>query len=254
MKLLLAVFPLCLFVCTTDTSHPKPSCHYPPSQWCHSLQIAIECKVQKQCMELKATRTNSAVPPVAVVLYYESLCPFSRVFITQQLFPTWTLLQDIMTVTLVPYGNTKEFSSVNSRFVCQHGEAECHGNVIQACVTHLTGPSAFPIISCMEAAADVLSAAQPCLQLYAPNVSWSSVDACSKGNLGYELMHNNAVMTRALNPAHTHVPWLTINGEYKEENEAKAMWSLFHLVCQLYQGVKPPACSGAQVRLERNFS
>lgn len=26
-------------------SHPKPSCGYPPSQWCRSLQIAIECGV-----------------------------------------------------------------------------------------------------------------------------------------------------------------------------------------------------------------
>lgn len=26
-------------------SHPKPSCGYPPSQWCRSLEIAIECGV-----------------------------------------------------------------------------------------------------------------------------------------------------------------------------------------------------------------
>lgn len=58
-------------------------------------------------MEVNATRPNWAVPPVSVILYYESLCPDCRVFITQQFFPTWTMLQDIMTVTLVPYGNAK---------------------------------------------------------------------------------------------------------------------------------------------------
>ncbi|CAL8261866.1 unnamed protein product [Arctogadus glacialis] len=56
-------------------------------------------------MELSATRQRR--PPVAVALYYDSLCPGSRLFLTQQLFPTWTLLQDVMELTLVPYGNTQ---------------------------------------------------------------------------------------------------------------------------------------------------
>uniref|UniRef100_G3NZR6 Gamma-interferon-inducible lysosomal thiol reductase n=1 Tax=Gasterosteus aculeatus aculeatus TaxID=481459 RepID=G3NZR6_GASAC len=234
----------------SGTSHPKPSCRYPPSQWCRSLEIAISCNVQKQCMELNATRTNQAAPPVSVTLYYESLCPDSRVFITQQLFPTWTMLQDIMTVTLVPYGNAMENPSASSPFICQHGEAECRGNLIEACMIHLTGPSAFQIIYCMESAENVLNAAQP---LYAPAVSWSSVDACSRGGLGRQLMHAYAAMTRALHPAHTHVPWLTVNGEYTEENEDKVLSSLFHFVCRLYKGVKPPVCTGAQVRLNRSF-
>ncbi|KAF3835279.1 hypothetical protein F7725_027837 [Dissostichus mawsoni] len=156
-------------------------------------------------MELNATRPSRAVPPVSVTLYYEILCPGCRGFISQQLFPTWTMLQDIMTVTLVPYGNAK------------------------ACIIHLTGHSAFQIIYCMESAANVLNAAQPCLQLYAPSVSWARVSSCVTGDLGNQLMHANAVMTRALSPAHTHVPWVTF-----------------------YGGVKPPACNGAPVRLNRS--
>ncbi|KAM7012899.1 gamma-interferon-inducible lysosomal thiol reductase-like [Tautogolabrus adspersus] len=251
---LIAVFLLlCAERRSSGMSHPKPSCRYPPSQWCRSLEIAIACKVQKQCMEVNATRPNQSVPPVSITLYYESLCPACRVFITQQLFPTWTMLQDIMTVTLVPYGNAKELQSAKSPFSCQHGEPECSGNMIEACIIHLTGHSAFQIIYCMESSADVVSAARPCVQLYAPSVSWSSVDLCVKGLMGNQLMHANAAMTRALSPAHTHVPWVTFNGEYSEENEDKAMSSLFRLVCQLYKGVKPPACTGATVRLNRGF-
>ncbi|KAM6921893.1 gamma-interferon-inducible lysosomal thiol reductase-like [Xenentodon cancila] len=255
MKLLLAVVVLISADWSAfGNSHPKPACRYPPSQWCRSLEIAIECRVQKQCMELNAIRPNDTVPPVSITLYYESLCPDCRIFITQQLFPTWLMLQEIMSVTLVPFGNAKEVPSANSAFVCQHGEPECRGNMIEACIIHLTGNSlAFHIIYCMESAADVLGAAQPCVQLYAPSVSWSSIDSCVNGDLGYHLMHANAVMTRALNPAHTHVPWVTLNGEYTEENEDKAMSSLFHLVCELYKGVKPPACTGAPVKLSRGF-
>uniref|UniRef100_A0A7N8XFP8 Gamma-interferon-inducible lysosomal thiol reductase n=1 Tax=Mastacembelus armatus TaxID=205130 RepID=A0A7N8XFP8_9TELE len=239
MKLsgLLAVF---FFLCTDRTGfgtfHLKPACHYPPSQWCRSLEIAIECKVQKQCMEVNATRLNQAVSPVSVTLYYESLCPACSLHLPAALSHLDVILL-----------------SANSPFTCQHGEPECRGNMIEACIIHLSGHSAFHIIYCMESAADVLNAAEPCLQLYAPSVSWSSVDSCVKGGLGYQLMHANAVITRALNPAHTHIPWVTFNGKYKEENEDKAMSSLPHLVCHLYKGVKPPACTGASVRLDRNI-
>ncbi|XP_030640094.1 gamma-interferon-inducible lysosomal thiol reductase [Chanos chanos] len=233
-------------------SHPKPSCGYPPSQWCRSLEIAIECGVQKQCMELNATRPDPSVPPVEVTLYYESLCPGCRAFITQQLYPTWILLGDIMTVNLVPYGNAKEIPGSNS-FACQHGEAECLANLMEACILNATNEMAFPIIYCMESSSDVLAAAQPCLQLHTSSVKWETIESCSRGNAGHNLVHANALKTQALRPAHTHVPWVTFNGGYSQEWEDRAMSTLFNLVCSLYKGGKPPACTGALKKLNRSF-
>lgn len=65
-------------------------------------------QAQKHCGNL-ATRLATRVPssPVSLTLYYESLCPYCRYFVTQQLFPTWVMLNEIMTVTLVPYGNAE---------------------------------------------------------------------------------------------------------------------------------------------------
>ncbi|TRY57422.1 hypothetical protein DNTS_031419 [Danionella cerebrum] len=251
-SLVLCVLSFIIFYGIESKSHPKPSCGYPPSQWCRSLEIAIECGVQKQCMELNATRPDPEVPQVEISLYYESLCPGCRSFITEQLFPTWVLLKDIMRVHLIPFGNAKELPEENL-FSCQHGESECDTNMMQACIISAANHAAFPVIYCMESSADVLNSAKPCLQLHAPFTKWETVESCTKGELGLTLMHRNAINTQALNPAHTHVPWITFNGNYTSEMEDKAMSTLFTLVCSLYKGVKPPVCTGAMKKLDRSF-
>ncbi|CAL8252036.1 unnamed protein product [Merluccius merluccius] len=244
---------LLLVMGVSEGSHPKPSCPYPPSQWCRSLQIAIECQVQKQCMELNATRPSPGRPLVEVTLYYESLCPGCRVFLTQQLYPTWTMLQDIMNLTLVPYGNTQELPSGTSPFSCQHGEAECQTNMMEACILHLAGDASLHIIYCMESSTHALHAARPCVALYAPALSWAAVECCAQGGQGVQLMKDHAARTQGLNPTHSHVPWVTIDGEHREEVQEKAMASLFHLVCDLYKARKPPVCTGVQVKLDRSL-
>ena len=47
------------------------------------------------------------VQTVKVALYYESLCPGCREFLTHQLYPACKKLYsiDILDITLVPYGN-----------------------------------------------------------------------------------------------------------------------------------------------------
>lgn len=232
-------------------SHPKPSCRYPPSQWCRSLEIALQCKVLKQCMEVRAVTPQQNAPPVSLSVFYESLCPAWRRFLSQQLFPTWTMLQDILTVHLVPYSFSKDPST--GFFPCQPGEPECTMNMLEACVVQLSGLSALEIINCMESSADVLIAARPCLQLYAPALPWSSVQSCVNGSKGPQLMTRNTRLGRVRTPAPAHLPWLTFNGIYSDENEDRAMSSLFTLVCQLYQGIKPPACTGVPVHLDRGF-
>ena len=50
---------------------------------------------------------NLQAPRVELELYYESLCPDCREFITGQLISTYRKVADIMNITLVPYGNAE---------------------------------------------------------------------------------------------------------------------------------------------------
>nr|XP_046263852.1 gamma-interferon-inducible lysosomal thiol reductase-like [Scatophagus argus] len=222
------------------------SCTYPPSKWCSSLDSAVQCGVLKQCLERNFTRSHQTADPVEVGLYYESLCPGCRGFLSNMLFPTWVLLNDIMSVTLVPYGNAQEKHD-GQKYVydCQHGEQECLGNMIETCLLNMTD-MAFPIIFCMESSTDVIKSAKSCLELYSPQLSWDTVMSCVNGDQGNQLMHQNALKTSALKPPHEYVPWVTVNGVHTEDLQEKAMSSLFNLVCSMYKGTQTPACGGRQ--------
>ncbi|KAK2901005.1 hypothetical protein Q8A67_009120 [Cirrhinus molitorella] len=240
---------LLFVVCSLSTCSGMfvKNCKYPPSQWCDSKHIAAECGVLEQCMKFNLTKTNA--DKVTVSLYYESLCPGCREFLVLQLVPTLIMLQDIMTIELVPYGNAQESGSEGKYiYTCQHGENECLGNMIETCLLNTLGLDAFAVIFCMESGVDVLKDAQPCLGVYFPNTTWDSVMKCATGDEGNKLMHQNALKTNALKPPHEYVPWITINGEHTEDLQNKAMTSLFSLVCSLYKGDKPPACGQGSVK------
>ncbi|KAL7849383.1 hypothetical protein SRHO_G00210060 [Serrasalmus rhombeus] len=187
------------------------------------------------------TKPNGAA--VNVSLYYESLCPGCRQFLVGELMPTFFMLNDIMNVELVPYGNAQEKQSAGKyEFICQHGAEECQGNMIETCMLNKMGGYAYLVINCMEMSRDVVNAAKPCTDLFS-DTPWKTIDSCVNGDEGNKLMHQNAVKTGALKPPHQYVPWVTINGEHTDDLQDKAMSSLFNLVCSLYKGEKPPACT-----------
>lgn len=249
-----ALLPLVLTVClNVQYASSFSSCSYPPSKWCSSLDSAIQCGVLKQCLESNFTRSHQTAAPVQVGFYYESLCPGCRMFLTGMLFPTWMLVRDIMSVTMVPYGNAEEKPDGQKyKFECQHGEQECLGNMIETCLLSMSKAS-HQIIYCMESSIDVIKAAKSCLELYSDDLSWDRLMGCVKGDVGNELMHQNALKTRALDPPHQYVPWVTINGEHTEDLQDKAMSNLLNLVCSLYKGSKPETCGG-QKRHFRSYS
>ncbi|CAL1579210.1 unnamed protein product [Knipowitschia caucasica] len=213
------------------------------SSWCSSPEVAARCGVLKRCQKGNSTWLPQSPEPVKVEVFYETLCPDCIDFMTHMLYPSSVLLRDVLDLTVVPYGNAREsFDGQRYIFSCQHGEQECLGNMIQACVLNMVPAEASIIVFCMEAAADVVQAAQACVELYAPQLPWDRLADCVKGDLGNQLMHENAKKTKALSPPHTSVPWVTVDGVHTEELQEKALSSLVSLVCSKYQGPKPAVC------------
>lgn len=208
----------------------------------------MNCFIWLSCL-ISLTCINAESSPVKVELYYESLCPGCREFISGQLFETWKTLQKtgILSVGLYPYGNAKESQLPDGswKFQCQHGQPECTGNLIEVCIENSVKFDAdqyLPAIHCMEASDDPVSNAEACVKENLPGVDYNSVDQCAKGKLGNILMHQMGKKTESLDPSHTYVPWIVVNGQHTEDIQNEASEHLLALVCDMYTGSKPKEC------------
>ena len=89
---------------------------------------------------------------VNVEIFYESLCPDSKNFFVDTLSPIISQFRPYISITLVPYGKAKTTKTQQSyQFSCQHGSAECQGNLYHNCAQkYITDQvSKIRLISCM---------------------------------------------------------------------------------------------------------
>ncbi|KAK8598309.1 hypothetical protein V6N13_094282 [Hibiscus sabdariffa] len=179
---------------------------------------------------------------VSLTLYYESLCPFSANFIVNYLPKLFERdLISIVDLRLVPWGNAK--LKGNDTFECQHGPAECLLNTLEACALDAWPKlnDHFPFIYCVEA-----------FVYKGKYLEWEScfeklgleakpVTDCYSTGLGKKLDLQYAAETNALEPPHTYVPWVVVDGQPLYEDYENYL----SYVCKAYKGdALPKACSG----------
>ena len=152
--------------------------------------VLIILPLMTQSFVLDIDNSNSLVitadpEPVLVELYYESLCPGCRQFITSMLSPTWDLMKDTgtMQVAVYPYGNANQTQNPDGSwmFSCQHGDKECLGNKLEVCLMrHLDWDSRayMGAIACMEQS-DPIKQARSCIEKHT-TLKYEVIRKCAK--------------------------------------------------------------------------
>ncbi|GFG33505.1 hypothetical protein Cfor_04976, partial [Coptotermes formosanus] len=147
---------------------------------------------------------------VHVTVYYETLCPDSRRFVTFQLYPAWKDLKDHLILEFVPFG--KSSGDGFGGFICQHGERECRGNLMQSCALSLLGPSGpqMEFVYCVMSSTDGSKEGKRCSDKV--GISWAAVDSCMKSTSGTALQLLAQQETLNLAPSGLgFVPTITFN-------------------------------------------
>lgn len=217
------------------------------------LQTNVHLSAHADVNQSDNSRSRSSSPSIEI--FYETQCPYSLDFLDATLRAVWTDpdLWSAMDVQFRPFGNVYMYESSELSegyhfwhpealypvLMCQHGDMECLGNMIQACVMDLQDESKYvPYILCMSSyglTAGIELASYECGKKL--NIDMEQVRDCVYSEKGHdlELVHGDA--TRAAKV--TYVPWVTVNGVHIVEGKD----AILKAVCGAMSDTKPSACA-----------
>ncbi|KAK3873596.1 hypothetical protein Pcinc_021401 [Petrolisthes cinctipes] len=209
------------------------------ANWLWLIQLITIIAV---CM---AAPREDAAPQVKVSVYYESLCPDSRNFFVNQLYPVWVDLSDIIDLQLTSYGKTRELSGDGEQyeFRCQHGPRECASNVMLTCANHYITDRCLQIDFAHCVMRDFQGTKSGKLCANETGVDFGPIKRCMRSSEGTQLQHQAGLLQATLSPPLDYVPWITINDVFTRHQLHEALRNLREVVCGGYQGTKPPFCN-----------
>lgn len=184
--------------------------------------------------ELVLTSPEPSEPRLLVDVYYECLCPDSRYFVLHELLPAVEKVGSLLRVRLWPYGKAStEKTDHGYSFQCQHGPAECLGNIYHACVLEKVEDqmTRLNIVKCMiDENSRPEESARQCSGQW--SVDFESIQTCARGAEGEELHYRAGVKTDSLSPAVTFIPTIEVEGS---QHSQKALLKDFKKeVCRIY--------------------
>ncbi|KAF7286164.1 hypothetical protein GWI33_007126 [Rhynchophorus ferrugineus] len=200
---------------------------------------------------------------VNVAVYYESLCPDSRKFFTQQLYPSLQgNLSNYVNLTLIPYGKTTmEFKTNEYEFTCHHGPNECYGNKIQACALKLIDGGrkteglgfnrvSAGFINCLmdKSNKNTVPTNYPTKECAELNrvTNLNIIENCAGHTDGSNYLANLGSLTKAVQDPLKSVPTIVFNQKLKPEDNSLAQTNFVKALCSYINGPKPNECNGTR--------
>ncbi|XP_063824352.1 GILT-like protein 2 [Ostrinia nubilalis] len=148
-----------------------------------------------------------------IQLYYEAHCPGCIEFDTTQLKEVVEVLHQYVDVHTYPYGNARTVIHEDGtvEVTCQHGPAECYGNMLHACALDIiaNGTEALLFNACMMDQDSNDNSADKCGEKM--NINASPIKDCAKSQKGTDLLvHYGEESEKA---GFQYVPYVLLNGE-----------------------------------------
>ncbi|KAM3962030.1 gamma-interferon-inducible lysosomal thiol reductase [Aphomia sociella] len=189
---------------------------------------------------LVANHVGKADYPYKVYLsvYYESKCPDSRSFILQQLQPAMKLLHKYILLNLIPFGKARSINNGEGGFECQHGPAECLGNIVQQCaldqMVDRTDLEKTTYVACEMKSVAGAQGSLECVER--ANLSPDLVNECLSSGKGTSLQLRSEYLTRIILPKF--VPTVTIDGMFRQEIQDSSLEDLIGTLCSILKDTK----------------
>ncbi|XP_063913631.1 GILT-like protein 1 [Zophobas morio] len=184
-----------------------------------------------------------------VEVLYESLCPDSLSFITQQLHPVFKELAPYVDLKLTPFGKSASLEN-GAHFVCQHGPQECKGNKIQSCVLNTIPDQSVQVdyVNCFmktfrKEQRNEQEFGQTCAE--AAGVDFNQISECYSSALGTRLQLLAEEVTAKVSPKF--VPTILYNGQFNQDLQDASLVDFRRVVCTLISSAYPEACQGPAI-------
>lgn len=171
-----------------------------------------------------------------VVLYAEALCPFCAAWLAHDALPFAHDLGAVAQLHAVFWGNAR--AAPDGSTTCQHGREECELNTLFNCVVAGERRSAWvPFLACVSAKHPKVGAAvDKCAARTGVNAT--AARACAASPRGAALTEAARAKTEGLFPAHSGVPWFTVE-RLPVGGDAGALGIV---ACAAWRGARPVAC------------
>lgn len=221
---------------------------------------------QHEAKELASPATKARAK---LEIHYETLCPYCTQLISESLKTIWKdeEFRERIDVALFPAGNMNAIPAAEVSegykffhadlvekdlgyvFQCQHGETECFGNMVQACIMKVESePKDYlPILFCMEAGAgegdSLEKVAFECMK--EQDIDVDEVLHCTQTAEANEMMFQISNYSNSLDPQRQYVPWVTIDGQHAAEADEG---DLLGPLCRALTAPLPAACKEASDR------